>query len=488
MMVRFFEDSFPYNLIIKPAPVRLVSIVVFIGLLGPAIWGASQLEAQTSPENFLPDSHPFQRFINMANNFNSSSEDDTVPIQVIWGVDTVSPIKDGTNRLFKPDQQEWGNPNYVSTFNLDVDAQQAILDTCDLLDTAKNGAGSDDYAVMRTYDAVTGNTTTGVKCFMRNFQSYRESKALPFPVTGSHAAVSAALLAWLEDSLHSGPNSGYRFEGDIGWAPDASNSNALTLVWAKVQADSLLPIRAYLPAKDLRVHYDVWVDILEDVNAITPKGGLGQAMQIAGLEGNSRRNKWLHMILQETYVQMAITGVGIGLAIAAVVLLLATMNVIMATLCVLTIIACLCCVLGTIVAMGWQLGSAESLSMMILTGFAVDYVVHLAHSYMESDDPTRLGRVHDALRDMGISVFWGMLTSFIAAVVLSSLQLQFFSKFGIFFLLTIIYAYFWAVLFLMPMLAFVGPEGGGGVKTTDSIEPGGASTTSSDYGKDSVPA
>merc|ERR1719231_1755811 len=116
---------------------------------------------------------------------------------------------------------------------------------------------------------------------------------------------------------------------------------------------------------------------------------------------------------------------------------------------------------------------------MILTGFAVDYVVHLAHSYMESDDPLRLGRVHDAVRDMGISVFWGMLTSFISAVVLSTLQLQFFAKFGIFFLLTIIYAYFWAVLFLMPMLAFIGPQGGGGLKTASV----GSSSTTSEFTK-----
>jgi predicted RND superfamily exporter protein len=53
-----------------------------------------------------------------------------------------------------------------------------------------------------------------------------------------------------------------------------------------------------------------------------------------------------------------------------------------------------------VVLRGWELGSAESLSMMILTGFAVDYVVHLSHAYMESDKSSRLERVHDALRDL----------------------------------------------------------------------------------------
>ena len=116
---------------------------------------------------------------------------------------------------------------------------------------------------------------------------------------------------------------------------------------------------------------------------------------------------------------------------------------------------------GSVVLRGWQLGMAESLSMMILTGFAVDYVVHLAHAYMESRKASRVERVHEALAALGISVFWGMLTSVIAAGVLSTLQLQFFSKFGFFFLLCIGWSYLWAVLFLMPLLAFVGPQGVG---------------------------
>merc|ERR1719453_2854357 len=95
---------------------------------------------------------------------------------------------------------------------------------------------------------------------------------------------------------------------------------------------------------------------------------------------------------------------------------------------------------------------------MILPGFAVDYVVHLAHAYMESGRKDRIERVHDSLRDLGISVFWGMLTSLLAAVALATCSIQSLSKFGTFFALTISYAYLWSVLFLMPLLAFIGPE------------------------------
>ena len=259
-----------------------------------------------------------------------------------------------------------------------------------------------------------------------------------------------------ESAMPRGANNDY--EKDIGYVTAADQS--LRLRWCKVRANSLIKERAYLPSVDLRVVYDQWEALLRTLNEGAP-AALGDAMQVSGIGIGADNNKWLHMILQETYVRMAITGVLIGLGIALLVLLVATQNLVIGLLSTFTIFAALCSVVGSIVLMGWQLGSAESLSMMILTGFAVDYVVHLAHAYMESNAPTRLERTHDAVRDLGISVFWGMLTSVISAAVLASLQLQFFSKFGTFFLLTIIWSYLWSVLFLMPLLATIGPQANG---------------------------
>ena len=139
-------------------------------------------------------------------------------------------------------------------------------------------------------------------------------------------------------------------------------------------------------------------------------------------------------------------------------LLLATRNLIVAALATLTITMCIMTVLGTIQMMGWKLGFSECLSIMILCGFAVDYVVHLAHAYMASTAKPRLERTHDALKTLGVSVFWGMLTSAVSGAVLASCTLQFLAKFGTFFMLTILWAYLWAVLFLMPLLATIGPE------------------------------
>jgi len=38
---------------------------------------------------------------------------------------------------------------------------------------------------------------------------------------------------------------------------------------------------------------------------------------------------------------------------------------------------------------GWQLGVSESISVVILIGFSVDYVIHLSADYMHSSFSTR---------------------------------------------------------------------------------------------------
>jgi len=476
LYVRLFEDIFPFNLVVRNPITRAVSIVVFLALLIPFTIQATRIEAQTSAENFLPEDHPFQRFITASSEFLGSNDDTMAEEQIVYGFNPSDPVDiTGVNRLMNPDN--WGTPKHSASFVLDEAAQMALIEDCAQLRAAP------PTVVQRRFDQDTQQTNEMVFCWIEAFRAYRSCCGLPFPVNGS---ASEAVLAWSsvgESSYpsssscpayyartcsseasprgHRIPGAGYTqtdYEADLGWASDGASG--LRLIWTRVRADSTLKQRAYLPAVTLRRMYDEWETLIAQLNADTPTS-LGSAMHVSSTSVDPSSNKWLHMILQETYVRMAFTGVATGLAIAFVVLLIATMNFIVTLLSILTIMAALACVVGVVVLRGWELGSAESLSMMILTGFAVDYVVHLSHAYMESDKSSRLERVHDALRDLGISVFWGMLTSIISAGVLASLQLQFFAKFGLFFFLTIIWSYLWSVLFLMPLLAFIGPVGVG---------------------------
>ena len=54
--------------------------------------------------------------------------------------------------------------------------------------------------------------------------------------------------------------------------------------------------------------------------------------------------------------------------------------------------------------LGWTLGTNESILISILAGFSVDYVVHLAHSYVTADGSTD-DRIKSAFGAIGASVF-----------------------------------------------------------------------------------
>merc|ERR1712224_1114431 len=143
--------------------------------------------------------------------------------------------------------------------------------------------------------------------------------------------------------------------------------------------------------------------------------------------------------------------------LAFVVVLLATQQILVAFASVLTILGVLASVLGSMVALGWELGTIESICLTILAGFSVDYVVHLAHAYVHAEKSERSDKVRSALDEIGVSVLGGMLTSASAAVALMLCQLQFFYKFGVFLMLTVSISWIWANIAFMATMSVCGP-------------------------------
>lgn len=69
---------------------------------------------------------------------------------------------------------------------------------------------------------------------------------------------------------------------------------------------------------------------------------------------------------------------------ASIVLLIATHNIFVTIYSVITIACIISSVIGIIHLIGWRLGVSESLATDFFVGFSVDYVVHVAHQYIES--------------------------------------------------------------------------------------------------------
>merc|ERR1711959_157931 len=95
---------------------------------------------------------------------------------------------------------------------------------------------------------------------------------------------------------------------------------------------------------------------------------------------------WVWMHTQTVFVSSALMGMITGTALAFVVVLIATQQILVASASLLTIAGVLASVLGTMVGLGWQLGTIESICLTILAGFSVDYVVHLAHAFVHAGE------------------------------------------------------------------------------------------------------
>merc|ERR1711975_3780 len=161
----------------------------------------------------------------------------------------------------------------------------------------------------------------------------------------------------------------------------------------------------------LEDQYNLFEGWLERLNRKAPESGKG-AFHVAA------NSMWVWMHTQTVFVSSALTGMITGTVLAFVVVLFATQQILVAFASMLTILGVLASVLGAMVALGWELGTIESICLTILAGFAVDYVVHLAHAYMHAKSPARDARAQEALNEMGVSVLSGMVTSVLASLPL----------------------------------------------------------------------
>jgi hypothetical protein len=199
------------------------------------------------------------------------------------------------------------------------------------------------------------------------------------------------------------------------------------------------------------------------------------------------------MDTQEMLVSGAIFGIVASTIVAFIVLTFSTLNPYIAFLSIVNIAGVLVCILGLMAAgvcpwfassrprwsrlscshsstlnsyvaflfcaVGWEMGVIESISITVLVGLSIDYVVHLANSYIEAEQHGRMERVQASFAEMGVTVFGGAATSIGASAMLFLCYFQMFFKFGGFMFMTIVTSFLWANCFFMPILSLLGPQG-----------------------------
>ncbi|KAJ8608808.1 hypothetical protein CTAYLR_009351 [Chrysophaeum taylorii] len=152
----------------------------------------------------------------------------------------------------------------------------------------------------------------------------------------------------------------------------------------------------------------------------------------------------------------------LSLCLSWVLLLLSTGNFITACLAVVTIGMVCTIVIGFINIVGWGLGPLESVLIVIVVGFSIDYTVHLADSFMNSRSTTREAKVRDAVTHTGSSVLSGAVSTLTASIPMFFAQVIFFQKFGAFVFMTIALSLIYSLGFFCSLLIHFGPMGTSG--------------------------
>lgn len=91
---------------------------------------------------------------------------------------------------------------------------------------------------------------------------------------------------------------------------------------------------------------------------------------------------FVQQVTKKELNEFALRGIGMSLAFSFIILLLISCNVIIAFFAVISMGIITASVITIMVFLGYELVITESVSIIILTGLSVDYLLHLSQSYV----------------------------------------------------------------------------------------------------------
>lgn len=163
------------------------------------------------------------------------------------------------------------------------------------------------------------------------------------------------------------------------------------------------------------------------------------------------------MMTEKGFVQSALQGMIIALIFSFIILTAVTCNMLLAFWAIISVGIIVVSVITIMVLQGWQLGVSESVAVVILIGLSVDYVVHLAQDYKHSAAIHKSGKIKQAYQEMGVSIFSGTITTFMAGLALFGGKIITFYKFAVIICSTILISFLTSMLFFGALLHTFGP-------------------------------
>lgn len=168
---------------------------------------------------------------------------------------------------------------------------------------------------------------------------------------------------------------------------------------------------------------------------------------------------WIFMPSEEMFVSNAIQGIAVAMSFAFVIVLFSTGNIINALIAIFCVAMVILSITAVFYINGQQFGTIESISVVVLIGFSVDYIIHYSADYIHSKEDTRELKMQQSLRQMGVSILGGYITTFGSGIFLVTCTFAFFYKFGQTISLTVTFAFLIATFTYSALMKVMGPEG-----------------------------
>lgn len=422
----------------------IITVSVFVVMLIPSVILSSQIQPLSRSEESLPADHPFQKLWTVSGEkFPGSAQNRNTPAHLVWGVDLID--NDGID-ILRQGASAKGKRVLDKTFKFDEAAQRHIMSVCEEV-RAMSGPKMEDF-LSRDPDSTEG--FGAVECPLDDWKRWLDKSGKPFPLP--LAQVPTEMKQFMNSTKVNDYRQNVKMKDVATMGFDEKTGEVQVVM---VELTTQLQSRASHSGDNLKKYYDLFEDWVKKMNSDAPATA-NKAFQTC--EGDFNGPNWIWMHTQGLFQVSAISGACIGTFLAFVVILLATQQIIIALLSFFTIASILVTVIAMMKIANYELGSTTSICITILAGFAVDYVVHLAHAYNHSLKETRQEKFQEAIDVIGVSVLSGMVTSVLAAMVLLTCNLQFFAKFGFFMIFTVVWAWLWGNCFFMAMLRLIGPD------------------------------
>jgi hypothetical protein len=283
---KFFRVYWNY-VVSKLKWVIIAFVIIWAGI---AIWRITEFKPATEAFSNLSDSHWLKKLQNsLRNDYHTGENDDSIKVSFVWGVKGVD-----KNGVGKWDSANRGTVKWDTDFDLAPEVnQQRVVDICSNL---------------RSNELVKQGTVT---CWIEDFLNARNGGS-PVPKANFYTELDAYLLTT------NGQN--YYNDNQIGYINN-------TLYFIKIDALSVAK-----PHQGYSINYPVyedWEDLKDKYNDESLVG-INKAFQTA-------ESDWAFLISEQQFVQGAIQGTIIALSFAFGVLVISTLNIIVAVYATLSI-------------------------------------------------------------------------------------------------------------------------------------------------------